>query len=676
MLDGVSGAGKSTIIEAIIWCLYGMGRADNRSLVRKNQAKASVVLELGDEIKSFKIERTISDKGKHDVKVFEKQEGEPWTPTAVNGVKNLQSFIEKDIIGCSYLLFINSIAYAQDNQESFIRQTAVRRKEIILEIIRAENYDKYYEDARGKESVALGGIGLILQEITKRQDYVVTAAEHEKLLETLKLKKVSFEADLATAEKKLEDAIRLQNNSREAQLQLEHCFVQTKSVSERFSALQRETAGINAQLQEAATINITQLKSEAEEATQLEAKVKELNAEESARADWVSKRILIVGPHERDFKQQIALLNQRIIEVQKANVPCPTASLAKCPVCCVLHESSMAKQIEHLVAELEQVAQEEIAFTQAQNIYLSQLALLGPEPVVRDGAGAQAIRRRFDILAQKGVYFACVVAEERLKHIPELTNRFEEKTKELAGLQAQAVELAAQREKLTAQISADSSALLENVLRAEKTRLTSDLQQTIAATASEETILEHINKAKVEMADLVEKEKKLRYDIEALGLIKKAFGANGIKAMLVDYVVPQLEDKINKVLSLLSDFRVILETQKDSVSGDKTIEGLFITIVNGEGETFDIANYSGGEKIKINTAISEGLADLQRVGFRLWDENIINFDSETIDSFIQVMGSIQNRFSQLLCVSHIQQVKDMFQDVTTIQKTSGVSAIV
>ena len=35
LIDGQSGAGKSSIFEAIIWGLYGQGRADNKSLVRK-----------------------------------------------------------------------------------------------------------------------------------------------------------------------------------------------------------------------------------------------------------------------------------------------------------------------------------------------------------------------------------------------------------------------------------------------------------------------------------------------------------------------------------------------------------------------------------------------------------------------------------------------------------------
>jgi len=145
--------------------------------------------------------------------------------------------------------------------------------------------------------------------------------------------------------------------------------------------------------------------------------------------------------------------------------------------------------------------------------------------------------------------------------------------------------------------------------------------------------------------------------------------------MLIDLIVPQLEEKMNLILSKLSDFTLRLETQRSSASSEKVVEGLFINIINGQGQVMDLSNYSGGEKIKIYTAISEGLSEYQNIGFRLWDENIINFDSETINSFIEVFGNVNDRFNQVLCISHIQQVKDLFVERLMIKKQNGASAI-
>ena len=35
LIDGASGAGKSSIVDALVWGLYGEGRSDNRSLIKK-----------------------------------------------------------------------------------------------------------------------------------------------------------------------------------------------------------------------------------------------------------------------------------------------------------------------------------------------------------------------------------------------------------------------------------------------------------------------------------------------------------------------------------------------------------------------------------------------------------------------------------------------------------------
>ena len=73
LIDGVSGSGKSSIVEALVWCLYGIARSDNKSLIRRGASLAKVVLVLKDEKNSilYKIERSINDKNKHELSLSE-----------------------------------------------------------------------------------------------------------------------------------------------------------------------------------------------------------------------------------------------------------------------------------------------------------------------------------------------------------------------------------------------------------------------------------------------------------------------------------------------------------------------------------------------------------------------------------------------------------------------------
>jgi len=146
---GASGAGKSSIVDAITFCLYNQSRSSNANLIKQGKDEASVVLELL-EIKDgfetiYRIQREINSKGKHTLTVTQKEGKDKWKLINASGVREVQEFIEKNILKASYQLFVNSIICLQNNPESFVNQTATKKKDILLEIIGADEYDSYYK---------------------------------------------------------------------------------------------------------------------------------------------------------------------------------------------------------------------------------------------------------------------------------------------------------------------------------------------------------------------------------------------------------------------------------------------------------------------------------------------------------------------------------------------------
>ena len=190
-----------------------------------------------------------------------------------------------------------------------------------------------------------------------------------------------------------------------------------------------------------------------------------------------------------------------------------------------------------------------------------------------------------------------------------------------------------------------------------------------------ENAKKEITESRKKMKEFIEANVKIAQDTDSLELLKDAFGPNGRKAMIIDYTLPSLEDKINEILSELSDFRIRLDTQREGVAGDKVIEGLFITITNELGEELDFGNFSGGERIKINTAIFEGLASIQKCNFRIFDETIVALDNETIEGFSEVLLAMKENISQVLCISHIDSIKELFEDRIEVKKIKGSSII-
>ena len=171
-----------------------------------------------------------------------------------------------------------------------------------------------------------------------------------------------------------------------------------------------------------------------------------------------------------------------------------------------------------------------------------------------------------------------------------------------------------------------------------------------------------------------EYEKKTK-NLDALENLKDAFGPTGIKTIMIDMLVPQLEDSVNNILSRLSDFRVKIDTQKSGIGKDVVLEGLWITIINEMGEEMSFENYSGGERIAITMSINEALASISRVGLRCLDETIIALDDTKVSKFLEVLAEIQKDVAQVICISHIDEVKNFYNDKIEIIKINGNSTI-
>lgn len=190
-----------------------------------------------------------------------------------------------------------------------------------------------------------------------------------------------------------------------------------------------------------------------------------------------------------------------------------------------------------------------------------------------------------------------------------------------------------------------------------------------------EVSIKELEEDKKKLKEVDSKDREIKDKIESLELLKKAFGNNGIKAIVTEYLIPKLEDKINEILSELSSFKVRLSTEKEGLSEGVVIDGLFIDLYNENGEILEYNAYSGGEKNRITVAIFEGLASLQKCNFRIFDESIIGLDDETTNSFTNIMLQLQKNVAQLICVSHLQGVKDIFEEKVEVVKTNGNSII-
>jgi len=220
LISGNSGAGKSAIIDALIWCFYGRGRSDNRSLINLQAKESSIIVTLSDDANCYKIERTITKMGKHGLQIYE-QKKKSFEPVTTGTLKETQEFIERNLLHASYFLFINSIAYPQNNPESFVKQTATKRKELILEIIKAENYDEYGKRTKEILNNSKHQKEIIEIHVADNQKIIETEAITVQQLPELEQRDLNLKQKIQTINEEIAVVNELESKEREHKMQIQ-----------------------------------------------------------------------------------------------------------------------------------------------------------------------------------------------------------------------------------------------------------------------------------------------------------------------------------------------------------------------------------------------------------------------------------------------------------------------
>ena len=156
-----------------------------------------------------------------------------------------------------------------------------------------------------------------------------------------------------------------------------------------------------------------------------------------------------------------------------------------------------------------------------------------------------------------------------------------------------------------------------------------------------------------------------------------AFGRQGVQAMLIETVIPRLEEEGNYLLGQMTDNRMHLklETQRERRSGrGEPIETLEINVSDELGpRSYEM--YSGGEAFRVNLALRIALSKVlaQRMGAPLptlfIDEGFGTQDGAGRERILDVISSIQHDFDKIIVITHLEDLKDMFPVRIEVQKT-------
>jgi exonuclease SbcC len=189
---------------------------------------------------------------------------------------------------------------------------------------------------------------------------------------------------------------------------------------------------------------------------------------------------------------------------------------------------------------------------------------------------------------------------------------------------------------------------------------------------------------RAQKAQYMARREELAGEIARHKVLERAFGKDGVPALLIEQALPQIEEKANELLDRLSNggmsVRFVTQAEFKDKKRDDLKETLDIAISDPAG-TRDYEMFSGGEAFRVNFAIRLALSEIlaQRTGARLQtlviDEGFGSQDAQGIQRLIEAINTVKNDFAKILVITHLDELKDAFPNRIEVEKGERGSVV-
>jgi len=140
-ISGRNGAGKSALLDAMTWSLFGQARKRDESVVNLQSKAAEVALTFQYEGNVYRVQRTIP-RGKSALLEFQIRNGEGWRPLTERTLRETQARIE-GVLRLDYETFVNASFFLQGKADEFTQHNAGKRKDVLSSILGLEIWETY-----------------------------------------------------------------------------------------------------------------------------------------------------------------------------------------------------------------------------------------------------------------------------------------------------------------------------------------------------------------------------------------------------------------------------------------------------------------------------------------------------------------------------------------------------
>ncbi len=656
LLSGDIGTGKSTILLAVEFALFGIqrGALSGHTLLRAGKNEGSVELTFIIAGKGVIIKRTLKRVKESIVQSagYIIIDGEIQDCTAVELKTRILDLLgyPKDLVTKKLLIYRYTVYTPQEEMKQILLEDKETRVDILRKVFNIDKYKKIKENTQ-----------IYIRELKERQRrYEAISEDFIDVKKDLKIfceKKEGAERELKKLKPVLSEAKKNLEKQREKLNELE-------KNQKRMYALKQEFESLGIELKHALhrhNIGTFQIEDLQKRLPPLES---ELGSREPEKN--ISTKIKIKQEEIALLERNTKAISGRLGELTEKQTHSLTTvekikKLNNCPVCLqnvalthkqyiINKEKKNLDNIDELMAQYDKDLKETETRLRLIKEELEQLKMRE-----RDSA---LIRIKLKNLAEK---------KEQLKQLQDEQTNLKKKTdlinskkseiyEQLKNLKDSEDRYLDEKERLDVLISKEREAALKNVLFIKE----------------HENFSENIKRLEIDFRkkqkskELLEKSKKTRFWLDNNFLV--------LVDLIEKQVMANVHYKFNDIFIFF--FKKLLEDENTSARLDDT----FTPILIQNGYEVGIENLSGGEKtscalayrLALNKVINDILSTIQTRDLLILDEPTDGFSTEQLDNLKKVLDRLSTK--QTIIVSHEPKIESFVDNIIEISKLDHISS--
>lgn len=166
-LVGNNGAGKSALLDALTWVLFGEARSGNEQLLRKGATDMEVALEFWTDGQLYRVRRRFTRRGNHHTARLDQHDrvSGKWKPIVSNDRVTSVSRELQRLLRMDYTTFINTVFMPQGRSGEFMNLAPSERREVLASVLGLGDYEVLAEKARKRVNELVGQIHAVAGQI-------------------------------------------------------------------------------------------------------------------------------------------------------------------------------------------------------------------------------------------------------------------------------------------------------------------------------------------------------------------------------------------------------------------------------------------------------------------------------------------------------------------------------